>query len=60
MCDECQRLEQKIQQFRRFAREAFDDLTQARIRSAIEELERRKAAVHRGEAGACSSLPSSI
>lgn len=45
MCDECQRFDRKIQQFRRFAKEPFDDLTVKRIRSAIEELEHLKAAV---------------
>jgi hypothetical protein len=47
MCDRCQQLESKIQQYRRFVTQGLDALTVERIKGLILELEQRKEAMHR-------------
>jgi hypothetical protein len=46
MCDECDKLQASISHYKEFLKQRFDPLTEARIKSVIAELERRKAALH--------------
>jgi hypothetical protein len=46
MCDQCQQLETRIQGYRGFVKAGFDALTIERIKELIEELQRRKEAMH--------------
>jgi hypothetical protein len=51
MCDKCDQIENKIQQFRRLATPGMDRLSLAMMRSAIESLEADRAALK------CKSIP---
>ena len=46
MCEECDDLEKKISRYHEFVRQGLDALTTERIKRLIEEMERRKAALH--------------
>jgi hypothetical protein len=46
MCDECEKLQQKIGRYRVLAGEIPDALTKERIKDLIEELEQKKMALH--------------
>jgi hypothetical protein len=46
MCDECQKLEQRIGRYRVLAGQIPDALTKERIRELIQELEQKKIALH--------------
>jgi hypothetical protein len=46
MCVQCQQLEISIQRYRGFVKAGFDALTIERIKELIEELQRRKEAMH--------------
>jgi hypothetical protein len=47
MCGECDDLQKKIDQYRRFLKHRFDPLTEERLKAALAELEERKAGLHR-------------
>jgi hypothetical protein len=51
MCDKCDQIENKIQQFRRLETPGMDRLSLAMMRTAIESLEADRAAVK------CKSIP---
>ena len=46
MCEECTKLDEKIQRYRKFVAQGLDALTVARIQGLIKELEERKASLH--------------
>jgi hypothetical protein len=46
MCDECKKLEQRIDRYRVLAGQIADVLTKERIRELIQELEQKKMALH--------------
>jgi TATA-binding protein-associated factor Taf7 len=46
MCDECDRLEAKIQHYRQFVKQGLDPLTVERINTFVKELEQRKENMH--------------
>ena len=46
MCDQCQQLDTRIQRYRGFVKAGLGDLTIERIKELIEELQRRKEAMH--------------
>jgi hypothetical protein len=46
MCEECQKLDQKIGRYRVLAGQIADALTKERIRELIQELEQKKSALH--------------
>ena len=43
MCEQCEYFEKQIAQYTRFLTHRFDPLTEARMRAALAELEKRKA-----------------
>jgi hypothetical protein len=55
MCDQCDKLEEKICHYRLFLNQRFDPLTEERIRAAIADLERQKGRFHSW--GTLFSLP---
>jgi hypothetical protein len=46
MCEQCDELQRKIRQYRRFTKELLDALTLERIKAAIGDLEKRQEAMH--------------
>ena len=42
MCDQCDKLKEKISHYRRFLDQRFDALTEERIKALISDLERPK------------------
>ena len=46
MCEQCQQLEIRIQRYRGFLKSGLDALTVERTKELIEELQRRKEAMH--------------
>jgi hypothetical protein len=46
MCDKCVEIDKAIAQHRRVVKQGFDPLTNVRINEAIDEMERRKVALH--------------
>lgn len=46
MCAECVELDKNIAQYVRISNQGLDPLTTTRIKEAIAEMERRKAALH--------------
>ena len=46
MCDQCNKLKEKIAHYRVFLNQRFDTLTEERIKALIADLERQKEAVH--------------
>ena len=46
MCDQCDKLKEKIAHYRVFLNQRFDTLTEERIKALIADLERQKAAMH--------------
>jgi hypothetical protein len=46
MCDQCNKLEEKLSHYHRFLTNRFDPLTEERIKALIAELKRQKAALH--------------
>jgi hypothetical protein len=46
MCDECDKLQDAISHYQQFLKQRFDPLTEARIKTVIVDLERRKSALH--------------
>lgn len=46
MCEKCDDLDQRMQKFRRFLAQPIDALTTERLTSAVNEMERAKAALH--------------
>ena len=55
MCEQCENLQKQIDQYNRILHYGFDPLTEERLKAAISELEKRKAALHRGRLS-CWSL----
>jgi hypothetical protein len=55
MCDECDKLAEKISHYRLFLNNRFDPLTEERIKALIAELERQKETMH--SSAASFSLP---
>jgi hypothetical protein len=49
MCEECEKLREKITHYRQFLKQRFDPLTEERMKQVIADLERRKKAMHQGE-----------
>jgi hypothetical protein len=47
MCDECQKLEQRIGRYRVLAGQIPDALTKERIAELVRELEQKKIGLHR-------------
>ena len=47
MCDECDKLDEKIQHYRRIVDPAMDPVTRQRIAKLIEDLNAEKAKLHR-------------
>jgi hypothetical protein len=47
MCDECEKLDKRIGQYRVLSGQISDVLTKERIRELVEELEQQKDALHR-------------
>jgi hypothetical protein len=47
MCDQCQQLDARIQRYRSFLAQGLDALTVQRIDGLIQELDKRKEAMHR-------------
>jgi len=45
MCDQCDKLKEKIAHYRVFLNQRFDALTEERIKALIADLERQKEAV---------------
>jgi hypothetical protein len=46
MCDQCDKLEERISHYRLFLNQRFDPLTEERIRALIADLERQKETMH--------------
>ena len=46
MCEQCDKLKEKISHYRRFLDSRFDALTEERIKALITDLERQKEAMH--------------
>ena len=46
MCQQCDHLQERIQNLRRVSAQRFDPLTAERLTAAIAELEAKKAALH--------------
>ena len=46
MCDQCDKLKEKIAHYRLFLNQRFDALTEERIKALIADLERQKAAMN--------------
>jgi hypothetical protein len=46
MCDQCDKLQEKISHYRVFLTKGFDPLTHQRIEALIADLERRKETIH--------------
>jgi hypothetical protein len=46
MCDQCDKLKEKIVHHRLFLNQRFDALTEERIKALIADLERQKEAMH--------------
>jgi hypothetical protein len=46
MCDQCDKLKEKIARYRVFLNQPFDALTEERIKALIADLERQKEAMH--------------
>jgi hypothetical protein len=46
MCKQCASVQKQIDHYYRFLKQGFDPLTEERIKSAIIELEKRKAELH--------------
>jgi hypothetical protein len=46
MCDQCDKLEEKISHYRLFLTRGFDPLTEERIRALIANLEQQKERMH--------------
>jgi hypothetical protein len=46
MCEQCDRLEEKISHYRAFLNQRFDPLTEERIKSLIVDLERQRQTMH--------------
>jgi hypothetical protein len=46
MCEKCEQLDKKLEQYRRIASSITDELTIARIRTAIEDAVADKAKLH--------------
>jgi hypothetical protein len=49
MCQQCAVLKDRIDRFRRAVNHRFDPVTTERLKEALAELERQKAALHPGE-----------
>jgi hypothetical protein len=46
MCDQCEKLKEKIARYRPFLNQQFDPLTEGRIKALIADLERQKETMH--------------
>jgi hypothetical protein len=46
MCKQCNELDKKIARYAEFLRNGLDSVTSERIKEAIKEMERHKAALH--------------
>jgi len=46
MCDQCDKLQEKISHYRVFLTKGFDPLTQERIEALIADLQRQKETMH--------------
>jgi hypothetical protein len=46
MCDKCQHLDKRLEQYRRIASSIMDELTISRINKAIEEAVAERAGLH--------------
>jgi hypothetical protein len=46
MCDQCRDLDKKLLRYSEFLRQGLDPLTSERIKEAIKEMEKHKAALH--------------
>jgi len=47
MCEKCELLDQRIQQFRRFLAQQIDPLTAERLNTGVREMQAEKAGLHR-------------
>jgi hypothetical protein len=46
MCEQCEILQKKIDQYSRILLHRFDPLTEERLKAALAEMEKRKAELH--------------
>ena len=46
MCEQCEKLQKQIDQYYRILNYGFDPLTEERLKTAVSELEKRKAELH--------------